>query len=83
MFDFNNLFVFEMANNHQGSIKHAKKIIDEMAILTEKYDLKSYVKLQFRHYETFIHPDMLNDETNPKIKRFLSTKLSDDEHIEL
>ena len=25
------LFIFEMANNHQGSIEHAKLIVDEFA----------------------------------------------------
>ena len=83
MFDFYDLFVFEMANNHQGDINHGKLIIDKMAEITKKYNLKSAVKLQFRHYDTFIHPNMLNDTTNPKVKRFLSTRLTDEEHKEL
>ena len=53
MFDFNDLFVFEMANNHQGDIEHGKRIIREMAKIVKKYDLKAGVKLQFRHYDTF------------------------------
>ena len=80
---FNDLFIFEMANNHQGSINHGKRIIDKMSELTRKYNLNSAVKLQFRHYDTFIHPNMINDKDNPKVKRFLSTRLSDDEHEEL
>ena len=27
---FENLFVFEMANNHQGSVDHGLKIIEKM-----------------------------------------------------
>ena len=38
---FNDLVIFEMANNHQGRIDHAKKIIAEFKdkILTEKNKL--------------------------------------------
>lgn len=81
--NFEDLFIFEMANNHQGSVEHGKKIIDEMSKLVTKYNLKASVKLQFRHYDTFIHPEMLEDKENPKVKRFLSTKLSDEQHLEL
>tara|TARA_R110002110_G_scaffold109819_2_gene273774 strand:- start:1133 stop:2632 length:1500 start_codon:yes stop_codon:yes gene_type:complete len=83
MYDFKDLFIFEMANNHQGSVEHGKKIIQEMGKITKKYNIKAAVKLQFRHYDTFIHPNMLENKENPKIKRFLSTRLTDDEHIEL
>ena len=27
-----NLFIYEMANNHQGSVEHGKKIILEMIL---------------------------------------------------
>ena len=29
-FDFENLFVFDLANNHQGDFNHAKKIINKI-----------------------------------------------------
>ena len=29
MFDFENIFVFDLANNHQGDVNHALKIIEE------------------------------------------------------
>ena len=29
-------YIFEMANNHQGSVQHAKNIIDEFSDLAEK-----------------------------------------------
>jgi len=83
MYNFKDLFIFEMANNHQGDINHGINIIQEMGKITRKYDIKAAVKLQFRHYETFIHPDSLNDTKNDKIDRFLSTRLSDDEFMVL
>ena len=30
------LYIFEMANNHMGSVAHAKRIIDDFADLTKK-----------------------------------------------
>ena len=36
-FDFNNLFTFEMANNHQGSVSHGKKIIEEMGKIAKEF----------------------------------------------
>jgi len=81
--DFKDLFIFEMANNHQGSVEHGKSIIDSIATIVQNNNIKAAVKLQFRHYDTFIHPDMITDRNNPKVQRFLSTRLSDEEHMEL
>ena len=44
-------YVFEMANNHMGSVSHAKKIVDEFGELSKKYQLSSAIKLQFRQLE--------------------------------
>ena len=68
-------YVFEMANNHQGQVSHAKKIIDQFSILAKKYDLQAAIKLQFRQLDSFIHEDFKN--SNLKfVKRFNETKLS-------
>ena len=76
LFNFENLFVFEMANNHQGDVKHGLKIIKEMGKIAKEYNLKAAIKLQFRQYDTFIHPNLINDINNKHVKRFLSTRLS-------
>lgn len=82
-FDFENLFTFEMANNHQGSVEHGKKIIQEMGKIAKEFDLKASVKLQFRNLDTFIHPDY-KDRTDVKhIPRFMATKLSEAQFKEL
>ena len=50
-------YVFEMANNHQGSVTHAKKIIDQFSKLAKEKNILAAVKLQFRQLDTFIHPE--------------------------
>ena len=82
-FDFNNLFTLEMANNHQGSVEHGKKIIQEMGKIAKEFDLKASVKLQFRNLDTFIHPDYKNRTDIKHIPRFMSTKLSEAQFKEL
>ena len=70
-----NLFIFELANNHQGDVAHGLKIIDAMGQIKNKFNLKAAVKFQFRDFSTFIHPRALENTSNDKIQRFLSTKL--------
>lgn len=82
-FDFNNLFTLEMANNHQGSVAHGKKIIQEIGKVVQKQGVRAAIKFQFRNLDTFIHPDFLNDTENKHINRFLSTKLSKEQFEEL
>ena len=71
-----------MANNHQGSVAHAKKIIDDFADLANKRNLNAGVKLQFRNLDTFIHPDYKHSDLK-YVKRFNDTRLSKDEFKEI
>jgi N-acetylneuraminate synthase len=82
-FDFKNLFIFELANNHQGDVKHGISIIQEMGKVAKKYNIKAAVKLQYRQLDTFIHPDYRNDTNAKHISRFLSTELNPDQFLEL
>jgi sialic acid synthase SpsE/quercetin dioxygenase-like cupin family protein len=82
-FDFNGLFIFEMANNHQGDVVHGIKIIKEMGRIARKYGIKAAVKLQYRQLNTFIHPDFRNDTQAKHISRFLSTELNPDQFLQL
>lgn len=80
---FDNLFIFEMANNHQGSLEHGLDIIKAMSRIARKYNIKAAVKLQYRNLETFIHPNY-KDRTDVKhIPRFMSTRLSYDQFNQL
>ena len=76
------LFIFEMANNHQGSVLHGKKIIDVFSSLSKKYKIESAVKLQFRHLDSFIHKDFKGTDVK-HIKRFEGTKLDNEQFREL
>ncbi len=75
-FDFNNLFTFEMANNHQGDVLHGKKIVEAMSKIAKEFNIRAAVKLQFRNLDTFIHPDYRKRTDVKHIPRFLSTELS-------
>lgn len=72
-----------MANNHQGSVSHAKRIIDEFSLLAQKYKLNAGIKLQFRNLDTFIHPDFKSRNDLKYIKRFNDTKLTKNEFKEI
>ena len=78
-FDFKNLFIFEMANNHQGSVEHGLRIIRAMADIAGRHGVRGAIKLQFRELETFIHPAHHESKDNKHIPRFLSTRLSEEE----
>ena len=82
-FEFNGLFIFEMANNHQGDVEHGIAIIKEMGRIAKKYNIKAAVKLQYRQLDTFIHPDYRNDKNAKHISRFLSTELNSLQFLEL
>ena len=80
---FDKLFIFEMANSHQGSVEHGKDIIRAMGKIARKNNIKAAVKLQYRNLPEFIHKDF-RDRTDVKhIPRFMSTRLSYEQFCEL
>lgn len=72
-----------MANNHQGSVEHAKLIVDEFSNLAKKFNLNAGIKLQFRNLDTFIHPNFKDRNDLKYIKRFNDTRLSKNEFTEI
>lgn len=80
---FEDLFIFEMANSHQGSVEHGKKIIHAMGKIARKYNINAAVKLQFRELDSFIHPDFKERTDVKHIPRFMSTRLNFEEFHEL
>lgn len=80
---FNDLFIFEMANSHQGSVEHGIDIIHEMGKVARKYNVKAAVKLQYRDIDTFIHKDFIDRTDINHIPRFMSTKLNYNQFTEL
>ncbi|NUU99879.1 spore coat protein [Marinitoga sp. 1154] len=79
------LFVFEMANNHQGNVEHGKRIIREIKKVVKEFEniFDFAFKFQYRDLDTFIHPDYKNDFSYKYIKRFSETKLSESQFLEL
>jgi N-acetylneuraminate synthase len=71
----NDLIIFEMANNHQGNVKHGLRIVEEMAKIASQYGLKAAVKYQYRDLNTFIHPDFRTRTDVKHIPRFQQTRL--------
>lgn len=75
-FDFNGLMIYEMANNHQGSMNHGLRIIKEISRISNSEKVRGAIKFQFRNLDTFIHPDYINSKEPKHILRFLGTRLS-------
>lgn len=73
------LFIFEMANNHQGSVEHGLKIIREIHQVSENFNFNFGFKLQYRDIDTFIHPDFQKRYDMKYVKRFLEAKMNKEE----
>lgn len=73
------LFIFEMANNHQGSVEHGIRIINEIHKVCEAYkaQFNFAFKFQYRNLDTFIHPEYIGRTDIKNVKRFQDTKLTE------
>ena len=56
-FNFENLFIYDLANNHQGDLAHAKDIVRGVGRVNREGKVKGALKFQFRQLDSFIHPD--------------------------
>lgn len=74
-FNFRDLFVLDLANNHQGSLDHGLAIIQQCAEVAKRHGVRAAIKFQFRDLDTFVHVDQLNETSNKHVPRFLSTRL--------
>lgn len=78
------LFIFEMANNHQGSVEHGKNIIREIRKVCDGYPEFDFAfKFQYRDLDTFIHPDYKGRDDIKNVKRFQDTRLNMEQFQEL
>ena len=76
-FDFRDLFVLDLANNHQGSVEHGTNIIERCADAVAEQGVRAAIKFQYRNLDTFVHVDhMTGASTNKHVPRFLSTRMS-------
>ncbi|HVO85383.1 MAG TPA: N-acetylneuraminate synthase family protein [Syntrophobacteria bacterium] len=78
------LFVFEMANNHMGSLQHGLRIVREYRKVVESFhSFRFAFKLQYRDLDTFIHHDFKKRLDIKYVKRFMETSLREEELIQL
>jgi sialic acid synthase SpsE/quercetin dioxygenase-like cupin family protein len=82
-FNFRDLFVLDLANNHQGSVAHGKAIIEVCADVIAKHAVRAGIKFQFRDLPEFVHKDERANPTNKHAPRFLSTLLTWDQFDEI
>ena len=82
-FNFNDLFVFDLANNHQGDGAHARGIIEAVGGVVKQRGVRGVFKFQFRQLESFVHPAHQLGSDQKHIRRFLSTRLEREEFEEL
>jgi len=75
------LFIFELANNHQGDLNHGLRIIREISEVSKNFDFNFGFKFQYRNLETFIHPDFKKNYDFKYIKRFSETQLKQEEFL--
>jgi sialic acid synthase SpsE/mannose-6-phosphate isomerase-like protein (cupin superfamily) len=82
-FDFKDLFVLDLANNHQGDIAHGHRIIEEHGKVVRTAGVRAGLKFQFRQLSTFIHPDFRNEKNIKHIPRFIETALPKEDYAEM
>lgn len=80
---FEDLYVFEMANNHQGSVDHGREIIRQLQAVAAGFPFRFAVKLQYRNLDTFIHPAYRDRQDIKYVKRFRDTELKADQLLAL
>jgi sialic acid synthase SpsE len=77
---FEDLFVLEMTNNHQGSLERGLQIIHDHSRVVRFNNVRAAIKLQFRDVDRFVHKDFLQRMDLRYIKRITETKFSRDQY---
>ncbi len=75
------LFIFELANNHNGSIDNGFILIRSAKKISKSSNINFAIKLQFRDLKSFLYKK--NRIKNKHIERFKSAKLSENEYSKL
>lgn len=76
---FEDLFVLEMASNHQGSVERGLAIIEAFSKVVRFNNVRAAIKLQFRDIDNFIHKDFVDRNDIRYVKRLSDTKMSKDD----
>lgn len=77
---FENLFVLEMTNNHQGNLERGLQIVREHSRAVRFNNVRAAIKLQFRDIDSFVHRDFRERVDLRYVKRVLETRLSKEDY---
>jgi sialic acid synthase SpsE len=77
---FEDLFVLEMTNNHQGKLERGLEIVRQHSRIVRFNNVRAAIKLQFRDFESFVHKDFVKRTDIRYIKRIAETRLSKDDY---
>lgn len=80
---FNDLFVLEMASNHQGNVDRGLAIVDRFSKVVRFNNVRAAIKLQFRDIDNFIHKDFLDRQDIRYVKRLSDTRMSKEDFVKL
>lgn len=80
---FEDLFVLEMTNNHQGKVERGIQIIHEHSRVARFNNIRAAIKLQFRDLESFVHKDFVNRTDIYYIRRIYENRMSKDDYATL
>ncbi|BAO83478.1 sialic acid synthase [Serpentinimonas maccroryi] len=73
---FEDLFVLEMASNHQGKLERGLEIVSKFSKVVRFNNVRAAIKLQFRDMENFIHKDFVERTDIRYVKRISDARLS-------
>jgi len=80
---FMNLFVLEVANNHQGQFERALKIVRSYGTVVRYNNVRAAIKLQFRDVDQFIHPTFKGSELLGYVRKTEATRMSRGQYASL
>lgn len=84
MADFSqDLFIFEIANNHQGDLDHGLRIIERLGKIAQRRNIRAALKFQLRQLDSFIDPKYGKPDANKHIPRFRETRLDPERFAKL
>jgi N-acetylneuraminate synthase len=80
---FEDLFVLEMTNNHQGKLERGIQIVRDHSRVVRFNNVRAAIKLQFRNLESFVHKDFVDRTDVYYIRRIHETRMSHDDYAVL
>jgi N-acetylneuraminate synthase len=80
---FEDLFVLEMANNHQGSLDRGLCIVRDFGRVARYNNVRAAIKLQLRDADTFVHPEFKDRGDIRYIKKTMTTQLDVEDFMAL